>query len=557
MFRKSLSKSLLVVFLVIVFAGTLSAKEVDITILHTNDMHARIEAGKYDGMGMARISTKVKEFREKYSNVLVLDAGDNVHGKPIAMINKGESVVDVMNIIGYDAMTIGNHEFDYGQERLRELMDMFNFPVISANLKESDGSLFAGNQGYIIKEYDGVKVGIFGLSTPETAYKSHPKNVKGLTFENPVTTSKRMVNKLEDKVDIIIALGHIGMDNRSKASNRSDNLAKEVDGIDLIVDGHSHSKLPNGKRVGDALIVQAHEYDKALGIVDLTVENGELKSAKARYLTKEEASDVKKDQEVMTAIEDIKAENNKIISKVVGKTRIQLNGERGSVRTGETNLGNLITDSFLEHTGADIAMTNGGGIRASIKPGEITLGEVISVLPFGNIVVVKELSGADVKAAIEHGIDAYPSNDGAFPHVAGIEYRLNPKRKSGNKVVDIKINGHDLKMDKKYKVATNDFMAAGGDGYTMFAKYPEAASLGGMDQMLVKYIKELGTINSQNVKVEGRIQAVSDSYVVKAGDVLSKIANKLNVSVSKLVEFNHLKNKNMILPGQEIFAPAK
>ena len=556
MFNKKVLRGVLVVALVVVFSTTLFAQEVNLKVLHTNDMHARIEAGKYDGMGMARISTKVKEFRKNYSNVLVLDAGDNVHGKPIAMINKGESVVDVMNIIGYDAMTIGNHEFDYGQERLRELMDMFNFPVIAANLKESDGSLFAGNEGYIIKEYDGVKVGIFGLTTPETAYKSHPKNVKGLTFENPVTVSKRMVNELEDKVDVIIALAHMGMDKESKPSNRSDNLAKKVDGIDLIVDGHSHSKLPNGKRVGDTLIVQAHEYDKALGIVDLTVENGELKSAKARYLTKDEASDVKKDPKVMEAIKDIKAENKKITSKVVGKTKIRLNGERGSVRTGETNLGNLITDSFLAHTGADLAMTNGGGIRASIKPGEITLGEVITVLPFGNIVVVKELSGSDIKAAIEHGIDAYPGKAGSFPHVAGIEYRFNPERKSSNKVVDIEINGHDLKMDKKYKVATNDFMAAGGDGYTMFAKAPEVASLGGMDQMLVKYIKELGTVNNKNAKVEGRIQAVSDSYVVKAGDVLSEIASKLNVSVAKLVEFNHLENKNMILTGQEIFAPA-
>jgi 5'-nucleotidase len=553
---KKVLRAILVVSLVFLFSTTLVAQEVNLKLLHTNDMHARIEAGKYDGMGMARISTKVKEFREKHSNVLVLDAGDNVHGKPIAMINKGESVVDVMNIIGYDAMTIGNHEFDYGPERLRELMDMFDFPVISANLKESDGSLFAGDKGYIIKEYNGVKVGVFGLSTPETAYKSHPKNVEGLKFENPVTTSKKMVNELDDKVDIIIALAHLGMDARSKAANRSDNLAKKVEGIDLIVDGHSHSKLPTGKRVGDTLIVQAHEYDKSLGIVDLTVENGKVKSATARYLTKKEASDVKKDPQVMTAIKDIKAQNEKITSKVVGQTEIRLNGERGSVRTGETNLGNLITDSFLAHTGADLAMTNGGGIRASIKPGEITLGEVITVLPFGNIVAVKELSGADIKAAIEHGIDAYPDNNGAFPHVAGINYRFNPARKSGNKVVDIEINGRDLKMDTKYKVATNDFMAAGGDEYTMFAQAPEVASLGGMDQMLVKHIKKLGTVNSQNAKVEGRIQAVSDSYVVKAGDILSEIANKLDVSVAKLVKFNQIKDQNMILPGQEIFTPA-
>jgi len=545
--------------------GYAEDSQVEITILHTNDTHARVFEGKYDGMGLAKLASKVKEIRENNSNVLVLDAGDTFHGQTIATLVKGESIVKIMNTIGYDAMTPGNHDFNYGQERLIELAEMADFPILSANVVKEDGSTLL--PPYEIKEVGGLKIGIFGLSTPETTYKTHPKNVEGLTFKDPVSVAKEMVAELEDKTDIIIALVHLGLD--ASSTDTSEKVASEVDGIDLIVDGHSHTTLPEGQLVNNTLIVQAGEYDKNLGLVNIVYEDGEITSINASLVTKEEAANLGEDADVLNVVTEIQAEIDKITSVVVGNTEIALDGERENVRTGETNLGNLITSAMVEATGADVAITNGGGIRASIDVGEITKGEVITVLPFGNYVVVKEISGADLVAAIEHGIDAYPETKGAFPHVAGLTFKFDPSQPAGSRVVEAKVNGEELDPNKMYKVATNDFMAAGGDDYTMFADDKLIGEYPGLDEVLISYIEEHGT---EGAKVEGRIQVVEavesetpetatiaeeQIYVVISGDVLWKIAKGFGITWEDLAEANELKNPHLIFPGQKLIVPIK
>ncbi len=541
--------------------------EIDYTplkIVHTNDTHARIEEGRFAGMGFAKIATKVKAVRENNPNVLVLDAGDTFHGQTIATIVQGESVVKVMNEIGYDAMTAGNHDFNYGQERLLELEDMTNFPILAANVYKEDGTSLL--KPYIIKEVGSLKVGIFGLATPDTTYMTHPKNVEGITFNDPVEAAGEMVKELQDKTDVIIALAHIGIAESSSVT--SVEIAKGTQGIDIIVDGHSHTTLPEGMMVGETLIVQAGEYDKNLGLVDLVYENGEIKDLSASLLTKDEAAELKEDEDVVSIIADIKAENEKITSVVVANTDIHLDGERAQVRTGETNLGNLIATSMLKSTGADIALTNGGGIRASIQIGEITKGDVITVLPFGNYVVVKEVMGSDILAALEHGIDSYPSAKGAFPHVAGMTFKFDASKEGGGRLVEVKVGDQMLEPNKTYKLATNDFLAAGGDDYKMFADDEIIGEYPSLDEVLIEHIQKYGV---SDAKIEGRVTVITNEvikedtktdeaakmYMVIDGDVLWKIAEKLGLTWEELSDYNKLENPHRIFPGQKLLVPVK
>ena len=241
-----------------------------LTIVHTNDTHARVKWG--EGLGFAKISAIIKEVKRDNPNTLVLDAGDTFHRQTIATLNKGESIALLMNAIGYDAMVPGNHDFNYGYERLVELNKMTNFPILAANVRKEDGSSLL--DAFIIKKIGGLKVGIFGLVTPETIYATNPKNVEGLTFINPVEAARLMVEALKNETDFIIALTHLGMNPSSVFT--SIRVAQEVEGIDLIIDGHSHTVLEQGLKVGKTLIVSTGEYSKNLGIVNLYCKTAEL-----------------------------------------------------------------------------------------------------------------------------------------------------------------------------------------------------------------------------------------------------------------------------------------
>ncbi|WP_240903835.1 5'-nucleotidase C-terminal domain-containing protein [Chengkuizengella sediminis] len=550
-----------------------------ITILHTNDTHARINEGKYDGMGLAKLSTLVKEQEADNANVLLLDAGDTFHGTTFATLEQGKSIAEVFNAVGYDGMAAGNHDFNYGYERLLELKEMVTFPVLSANvIVEETGELLL--PPYMIQEVDGVKLGIFGLSTPETHYKTHPKNVEGLKFTDPVEAAQTMVAELQSQeVDVIIALTHLGTD--ASSTDTSIKVAEGAPGIDLIVDGHSHTEDNIGE--SGTLIVSSGEYTKNLGVVELSFdENGELVSKEGSLITKEDAAEVEPDTEVQAVIDAITASQETILAEVVGSTSVVLDGEREQVRAGETNLGNLITDAMLNETGADVALTNGGGIRASIDVGEITKGEVITVLPFGNYIVTKEVSGAVIKAALENGIDSYPDAKGAFPHVAGIDYTIDVSKPAGERAVSIQINGEPLDLEKTYVLATNDFLAAGGDEYTMFADIAIKNEYPALDEVLIQYIQEKGEVSPV---VEERITAINEVtepevtepevtepevtepeevpesstgiYIVVPGDYLSKIAVKYNTTWQELQKLNQLDNPNLIFPDQEIIVPAE
>jgi 2',3'-cyclic-nucleotide 2'-phosphodiesterase (5'-nucleotidase family) len=500
---KKLSITLLTLILVMTLSFTILAEEVNLRIYHVNDVHSRVEEDDYAGsMGYAKMATLIKQARRERENVMFLDAGDTFHGQTIANINEGESISHILDLMNLNALTLGNHDFNFGQKRLEELAEMSKFPFLAANLSREDGEEIPYTKDYLIKEYDGVKVGIFGLATPETTYKTHPKNVEGLVFENPITAAEDAVNELKNKVDVVVALTHLGISEGSEYTSKM--VAEEVMGIDLIIDGHSHNVLEKGMMINDTMIVMAGEYSKYLGYVDLKIENGNVSNIKANLITKEETADVKEDYIISLVVERINNANEVITSQVVGRTAVELNGERGNVRTGETNLGNLITDAMRAKFDADAAITNGGGIRASIDKGEITQGEVITVLPFGNTTILTEVSGTDLKAALEHGISKYPATEGLFPQVSGIKFRFDGNAEIGNRVQEVWVGGEKLDPNKMYTLATNDFMKAGGDGYSMFADAPIVSEAGGLEELLMEYIENNAPIAPE---VEGRIVA--------------------------------------------------
>ena len=534
-------------------------KDIEFKIMHVNDTHGRVDAGKYDGMGLARVSTIVKQTRAEDPNVLFLDAGDTIHGTVFASLTKGESVIRVMNEMGYDAMTTGNHDYNYGLDRIEKLQNTMNFPVLVSNLTYKDTGEKAFKP-YTIKILpNGVRIGIFGLATPETAYKTNPTNVEAVTFNDPIAAAKESVTALKAQgVNYIIALSHLGIDEDSIYT--SIKIAQEVDGIDLIVDGHSHTTLEEGMWVKETLIVQSGFYDKNLGEVTVKLNKDGSKEETAKLFTKKYAMEnIKKDPAITAIVDEVNKENEKITSVVVGETPVILDGERNDVRAGETNLGDMITEAVLAKTGAEGVITNGGGIRASIQKGTITRGDIISVLPFGNYVIVKEISGQDLKDAIENGIQSYPDTRGAFPHVAGFTFKFDPMNEVGNKVYDITFNdGEKLDLARTYKVATNDFMAVGGDKYTSLKGKKTVNEYEGLEEILGEYIKNNGITHTI---VDGRVFAGEKvkkrlTYTIQPKDTLRKISKKVGIDIDILLKENkNIINPNIIFIGEKLVLP--
>lgn len=555
----------------------------EITIIHTNDTHSRLLES--DGsLGFPKIAALIQAAKTLSPNVLVLDAGDTLHGMPIVNISKGENAVKVLDAVGYEYMALGNHDFNYGWERLLELRDMAGFKMLSANiLKENGEYLFTP---YEIKEIDGVKIGIFGLTTPETTYKTSPDNVKGLVFADPAEVAEKMVKELEGKADVIIALVHIGLDESSVITSKQ--LAEKVEGIDVIIDGHSHTVLENGLTVNNTLIAQTGQYDANLGFVTIEVKDGKVVSKTAELLNKDMAKEVPGDPDIASFIENIQKENEAVFAEVVAKTDIDLDGARENVRTKETNLGNLSADAVRSISGADIGFVNGGNIRVSIPTGDITFGKVAELFPFGNTIQVKKITGEDLLKVLEISVSGYPATQGGFLQVSGLTFAFDPSKDAGSRVQDVAVNGKALDEKAEYTVAINDFLGIGGDGYDVFKSYAVHAEFGTYEEAFADYLNTNGT---KGIEVSGRIKVIEqektveepqpveepkpaepvkpevtpevkpdttvneETYIVAADDFLWKIAAKYNTTWQVLAEYNKLANPHLIYPGQVIKIP--
>ena len=440
----------------------------EIVFMFNNDVHGRVNDDSYSGsMGYATIKNIIDEVRANYDNTYLIAAGDMFHGTTFATLENGESVVEVMNAVGYDLMVPGNHDFDYGQDQLLVLEGLADFKLISSNIQYDvdDTDMF---DPYYIEEFGDVKVGFFGITTPDTTYMTHPDNVIGLNFLDPIAQATMYVAELEEmEADVIVMLAHVGLDTSSSITTAE--IIQAVDGIDIVIDGHSHSYLPQGTMVNDTVIVSTGEYNKNLGILSFTVEDGKIIEFNGILINADEAAvlDLGIDQDIQDIIDAIEVDQEVILSVLVGQTAVELDGVRDNVRSGETNLGNLIADSMIDVTSADIAITNGGGIRESIAAGDVTVGDIITVLPFGNIIVTVDLTGQEIIDTLEFATSAYPETDGGFPHVSGITFDINLNNAEGSRVENVMINSVAINVSTVYSVATNDFLAAGGDDFTI------------------------------------------------------------------------------------------
>ncbi|HBR01155.1 MAG TPA: multifunctional 2',3'-cyclic-nucleotide 2'-phosphodiesterase/5'-nucleotidase/3'-nucleotidase, partial [Ruminiclostridium sp.] len=322
---KSRILSLILVF-ILVFSMTAFADETaaapakTIAIIHTNDVHSRVLEDS-SGIGYAKVAALASDIlSQSGTEPILVDAGDALHGQTIATLERGESIIKIMNTVGYDVMTPGNHDFNYGQDRLLELVGKAEFKIISANITKPDGAALL--EGYTIIERNGAKIAFFGLSTPETSYKTNPKNVAGLTFADPVKAAENMVSVLRDKADVIVAVSHLGLDEASEITSRL--VAEKVEGIDLIIDGHSHTVLNEPLKVNDTLIVQTGEYLKNVGTVQIELdENNKVTGIKAGLVTKEQSAGITAREDVVKAIDDYTEAQKSILSEVILKNEIE------------------------------------------------------------------------------------------------------------------------------------------------------------------------------------------------------------------------------------------
>jgi 2',3'-cyclic-nucleotide 2'-phosphodiesterase (5'-nucleotidase family) len=393
-------------------------------------------------------------------------------------------------------MTTGNHDYNYGMDRLMQLEKMANFQILAANVYKDGKRVFTP---YVIKNIGGVRVAFFGLATPETAYKTDPKNVQGVYFSDPIVEAKAVVYDLVGQYDVLVCLSHIGIDKSSDPT--SIQIAEAVPQIDVMIDGHSHSTLEDIQKENKTrtLITSTGAYGSGLGVVDIVLgPDKKIKSKSARTITVANSPNLQPDASISKMIQDLSKAQDSVLLQVVGKTAVDLEGKREIVRTQQSNLGTLLANAMLWATGADIALMNGGGIRDSIPAGDITLKQIYTVQPFGNYIQTGKFKGSELDAILENGVGKLPAADGRFPHIAGWSYTLDASKPAGDRVSNILVNGEPVDPDKEYTLATLNFEFNGGDGYTMLVghaknDFPSDA------EIFVKYVQYLGTVTNENM----------------------------------------------------------
>ncbi len=482
-----------------------------ITVLSTADIHGHIvfdeETGGYYTldevnvmMGMPLMKHIIDGVRADNKNTLLLDSGDMFHGTNEANIQKGKGVVEVANLMGYDAMTPGNHDFNFGFDRLVEISKQLNFPMLSANIYK-DGEL-AFDEYKIINVGD-KKIGLFGLTEMGALINTNSRETEGVRLEDPAKCAQRVIEKLKNKVDVVILISHLGDD-----SDRE--LVKKVDGIDLILCGHHHFLYEKADKVNNTYLVEAGGYSSHVGQADIYFKDGKI--SKLVWSTKNTRDKTKADPISLKVAEKYHTIAFEAAKEVVAKTKEKLDGFRSNVRTKETTLGNLLTDAMRETGKAEIALMNGGGIRESIPAGNINLYSIGKSLPFINSLVTIEVKGDDIYTAVERGIRLYPDggSNGGFLHVSGIKYVFDASKTAGERIVSIKtLDGKELDRNKSYKVATNDYLYNGGDGYEELKKAKLLSKGELLKDVLAKYLKAKGEVD---VKLEGRIQVINERY---------------------------------------------
>ena len=515
-------------------ASTVEAADMSgkLVVIHTNDMHGRFEMDTDGGvLGISSVAALKGYYEKLGANVLLLDAGDFSQGTNLVNYYKGLNSIYFMNAAGYDAVSLGNHEFDFGLDSLKAMTDAADFSILDANIisKETGLPYLDDNE---IFYFDGMKVGVFGLDTPETQTKASPKNVKEVTFLDGAdlyACAQAQVDFLEAQdCDYIICIGHLGQDAESEGK-RSFDVLNTVDGIDLFVDGHSHTQLPEGMDYNGTKVVSTGEYLSNIGVVVYDGMNTKATLVNDLYHVGG-----------CPSMDEFVESYDKIVEDAYAGTFAtslnQLNGERSpGVRTQETNLGNFSSDAYkytaetyVAENGLDMtidgAVQNGGGIRATIEAGDISMDTLYKVFPYGNTISIVTVSGAELLEALEASCAACPEALGGFPQVSGIKFTLDTSvpyaqgeqypdstyyapANPGSRVTIETVGGKKFDINATYNIAVNNFMADGGDTYYVFTKASKVIDTGVVDaEGLISYVNSLnGIIGDEYATPKGNI----------------------------------------------------
>ncbi|MDX0581845.1 LysM peptidoglycan-binding domain-containing protein [Sinorhizobium medicae] len=491
----------------------------ELNILHINDLHSRIESiNKFDSTcsveeegknecfgGVARLKTLIDQKRQERTgkNLLLLNAGDNFQGSLFFTTYKGAAEAEFLNLMKFDAMTVGNHEFDESEDGLASFLDKVTFPVVTANVLPSHKSKIGDRiKPSIVLDVGGQKVGIVGAVANDTPELASPG--PDILIGEDVATITSAVEELKKQgINKIVALTHVGYPRDLAA------IAKIPD-VDVVVGGHSHSLLSNTDEKAEGPyptmvdnpggykvpVVQAGSYSKYLGDLMVTFDdNGVVKAAKGDPILVD--SSVKPDETVVARVKELAKPIEELRTKVIGKTEAPIDGSRESCRAKECEMGSLVADAMLDRVkgqGVTVAITNGGGLRASIDGGDVTMGEVITVLPFQNTLSTFQLKGADIRAALENGLSQVEEGGGRFPQVAGLRFSFDRSKPAGSRLVSVEVEDGGalaaLDPEKTYSLVSNNFMRGGGDGYAVFKdKGENAYDYGpGLETVLADYL---------------------------------------------------------------------
>ena len=565
-----------------------SEKSNDIVILHTNDVHCGVQ----DSIGYDGLMLYKKQLLQKHNNVILVDAGDHIQGGTIGQITSGEAIIDIMNELEYDVVTLGNHEFDYGIEQLETIKNSLTCGYISSNYcyKKNKESIYPP---YKIIEKSGKKIGFIGVATPETLTKSYLITLlddKGELIYDFLTENhnqelyervQKHIDELQEKkVDYIIILAHMGKGGDSLEEDTSIELLKNLKNVNALIDGHTHliysEKTPD-KNNNNVILVQTGTKLTNIGVLTIH-ENGTLshenidevpydptlaeqtlnvtRSSKIRYI----------DKDMSEFLNDIYDSFSDKLNEVIGKSDFLINVYKNATestdshtqlsRIGENALCNLVADSMRELGEGDITILNAGTVRADINKGNITYQNVLNVLPYSDDIIVKEITGQTILEALEFGVRNFPEQNARFPQVSHITYKLDTSINSSvvvdenkvfkklggeNRVYDIKINGEKLDLKKKYTISSRYFILNGGDGYSMFANCETIkTSLGVDNEVLLHYIRNNsnGTIPIKYKAAEGRLLKTNGKIYDDISISLFGI-NDINIT-SQMIRFNAL-----------------
>ncbi|MFD1507916.1 bifunctional metallophosphatase/5'-nucleotidase [Lacimonas salitolerans] len=476
---------------ILALTAGISQADTTLTILHTNDMHARFEpinrfdstcppednaAGECFG-GIARLATAIAQARAEQGATLLVDAGDPFQGTLFYTYYKGQMAAEMMTGLGYEAMAVGNHEFDDGPAVLRDFADAVPFPLLMANADTgAEADLDGATRKSVVIEKDGMRLGLIGLTPQNNGELASPG--PNIVFTDPVQATQAEIDRLTaDGVTRIILLSHSGIEVDRR-------VARETAGLDVIVGGHSHTFLSNTDDSADGpyplmengvALVQAYAYGKYLGQLTVTFDDaGRVTQATGDPILLD--ATVAEDPDYVARVAELAEPLEEIRNRVVAETAEAIDGDRGACRAGECLMGNLVADAMLARVrdqGIQVALQNGGGLRASIDAGAVTMGEVLTVLPFQNTLSTFRVTGATLLAALENGFSQIEDGAGRFPQVAGLRVVFDPHAAPGSRVVSVEVAGEDgfapLDPDAVYGMVSNNYVRGGGDGYAMFA----------------------------------------------------------------------------------------